>query len=213
MTTLFLIRHGETEWNRSGRWQGHADVPLSDDGRAQARQLAQRLAQERHAFDGIYASDLGRAFETATIIAAAFDLPVHPLIDLREIHIGDWSGLTSDEIRARFPAQWADFEVKRDFPRGTHGETMTAFQQRAARVIEELVRRHPGERLLVVTHGGVVRAVLQYVSTFTQTPHDVPIANTSITELHFDDGIPGVVRTNDAAHLDGPGAVDRPGLV
>ncbi len=213
MTTLFLIRHGETEWNRNGRWQGHADIPLSDEGRDQAKRLAQRLVAEGQQFDQIYASDLGRAFETASIIAGAFGLPVHPLIELREIHIGTWSGLTSTEIRTRFPDEWALFEAKRDFPRGTHGETMADFRGRAARVVVDLVRKHPGERLLIVTHGGVVRAMLHYVSSFTGESHEIHIENTSITELHFQDGRPHVVRSNDAAHLGQVEGVDQPGPV
>lgn len=202
MTTLLLARHGETEWNRNGRWQGHADVPLSDDGRDQARRLARRLKLEVERIDQIYASDLGRAFETAEIVAADLRLPVHPLIELREIHIGSWSGLTSDEIRSQFPLEWRLHETGDDFRRGGHGETMADFRSRVGRAAEELVRRHPGERLLLVTHGGAIRALLYYVSQGSWPVDETRVENTSLTEVVFEGGAPRIVRTNDIAHLE-----------
>ena len=101
MTTLLVARHGETDWNREGRWQGWADPPLNDTGRAQARRLAEELRET--AFDAVYASDLRRAFETAEILAAPHAVPVVADAGLREIDIGSWSGLTRAEIDARFP--------------------------------------------------------------------------------------------------------------
>src|SRR5688572_30474192 len=103
MTTILLIRHGETEWNRNGRWQGHADIPLSQAGREQAQALAQRLVSEGAFFDHLYASDLCRAFETAQVVGRALNIPVHPFSPLREINVGSWSGLTRAEIIERFP--------------------------------------------------------------------------------------------------------------
>ena len=201
MTTVVLIRHGETEWNRSGRWQGHADVPLSAEGRNQARRLAARLVAEGRSFDRVYASDLHRAFDTAEIVAQALELPVHPLIELREMHVGTWSGLTTDEIRARYPNEWRLYEGGEDFRRGDHGETMADFRSRVARVVDWLVGQHPGERLLVVTHGGAVRALLYHVQQPTGRFWDLPIDNTSITEVIFDGEKSEIVRANDVMHL------------
>ncbi len=208
MTTLLLVRHGETEWNRNGRWQGHADVPLSDDGRDQARRLARRLKLEVERIDHVYASDLGRAFETAEIVAADLGLPVHPLIELREIHIGSWSGLTSDEIRSQFPLEWRLHETGDDFRRGGDGETMADFRSRVGRAAEELVRRHPGERLLLVTHGGAIRALLYYVSQGSWSVDETRVENTSLTEVVFEGGAARIVRTNDIAHLEQLTATD-----
>src|SRR6185437_15592133 len=101
MTTLLIARHGETDWNREGRWQGWADPPLNDTGRAQAKQLAGELRDTP--FDAVYSSDLRRAFETAEILAAPHDIPVVADPGLREIDVGSWSGLTRAEIDARFP--------------------------------------------------------------------------------------------------------------
>ena len=201
MTTLIFIRHGETEWNRSGRWQGHADVPLSDEGREQARRLAGRLKSEGGTFDGIYASDLGRALETAQILAQELGLAVHPLVELREIHLGAWSGLTSDEIRTRFPEEWELAERGHDFRRGGHGESLADFRARIVRAVEHLVETHPDQRLLVATHGGAIRAMLYYVGEIIGQRQVGHIENTSLTEVVFEDGVPRIVRANDITHL------------
>ncbi len=204
MTILIVVRHGQTEWNRNGRWQGHADVPLSTEGREQARRLAARLKSEGRTYDHIYASDLGRAYETAEIVARALGLDAHPLVELREIHVGTWSGLTTDEIRARFPEEWAMFEGGTDFRRGGHGETFAGFRARIVEAIEQLVAAHPDQRLLVATHGGAVRALLHHVRELTGPAEEPHIANASLTEIVFGDGVPRVVRANDVAHLDRP---------
>ena len=201
MTTLVFVRHGETEWNRNGRWQGHTNVPLSATGRERARRLAERLKAEGAVFAHVYASDLHRGFETAEIIAAALGSAVHPLIELREIDIGAWSGLTGDEIRARFAEEWAFHEQGTDFRRGGHGETLLEFRTRVARVVDQLVGAHPGQRLLVATHGGTVRALLHYVAQLTGYGMETPIGNTSLTEVVFEGGTVRVVRANDIAHL------------
>src|SRR5439155_24499614 len=99
VTELLLVRHGETDWNREGRWQGQADTPLNDVGRAQARELADALAGER--LEAIYASDLRRAYETAEIVGARLGLPVTSEPALRETDVGSWSGLAHDELEGR----------------------------------------------------------------------------------------------------------------
>jgi broad specificity phosphatase PhoE len=101
-TRILLARHGETEWNRLGRWQGHADPPLNDLGRRQAEILAEQLAGDT--VSAVYSSDLRRARETARIVAERIGLPVTEDSALREIDVGSWSGLTRDEVRERFPA-------------------------------------------------------------------------------------------------------------
>jgi probable phosphoglycerate mutase len=201
MTTLVLVRHGETEWNRVGRWQGHADVPLSDEGRSQAQRLSERLRHEGQRFDYLYASDLHRAFDTAATLGAALHLPVHPLIELREMHVGAWSGMTSVDIRERHPDQWERYSRGEDGPRGEHGETQAELEARVMGIVEDLVRRHPGQRLLLVTHGGPVRIVLRRLGRAAGISGDMQIDNTSLTELCFEPSGPRIVRVNDTAHL------------
>jgi probable phosphoglycerate mutase len=142
MTTLLLVRHGETDWNAAGRLQGHTDRPLSDFGRRQARQLAEELADEE--LEAIYASDLARARETAEIVGERLGLPVVLDPDLREKDWGTWEGLTAvDRDRVEFV-----------------GESTEAHQERILRTLRRISQRHPaGGSVLVVTHGGSMRRV------------------------------------------------------
>jgi broad specificity phosphatase PhoE len=170
VTTILLARHGETDWNREGRWQGWADPPLNETGREQARVLAEQLRQTP--FDAVYSSDLQRAFETAEIVAAPHDVVVVADLGLREIDVGSWSGLTRAELEERFP--------NGDRP---DGETREAHAARVLVAVERIAREHPGERILLVTHGGTMRALRSHVS---DEPFH-PVANCGVLELHFRD--------------------------
>ncbi|HUK97675.1 MAG TPA: histidine phosphatase family protein [Gaiellaceae bacterium] len=170
MTTILLARHGETEWNRTGRYQGWADPPLNETGRAQARELAEQLRSTP--FDAVYSSDLQRARETAEIVAEPHGVPVIVEPGLREVNVGAWSGLNHSEVEARFP----DGER----PGGESREQHTA---RVLAAAEKIARAHPGERILLVSHGGTMRAIRSHVS---DEPFH-PIANCGVLELHFRD--------------------------
>ncbi len=141
MTTILLARHGETDWNRDLRFQGHADEPLNDTGRAQARRLAASLGDER--LTAVYTSDLSRAAETAAIVAASLGLPVTADPRLREIDVGSWQGRTRAEIDS---TRW-------------DGESYEAHRARALEALFGIAAAHPGERVLVVAHGGTLRRV------------------------------------------------------
>jgi probable phosphoglycerate mutase len=156
VTTIFLARHGETDWNRDQRFQGHADPPLNDHGREQARDLAARLAAGPEPIAAIYASTLRRARETAEIVAERLGLRVETHDGLREIDLGSWSGLTRTEVERLFPEgfrRWLDYG-----PGWDDGETYEQMGERAVATLLELAARHRNERILVVTHGGPVRA-------------------------------------------------------
>jgi broad specificity phosphatase PhoE len=141
VTTLLLVRHGETDWNADGRLQGQTDRTLSDFGHRQARQLADALAEEE--LEAIYASDLARARETAEIVGERLGLAVVLDADLREKDWGTWEGLTA---------------VERDRVEFV-GESTEAHQERTLRALRRISERHPGGRVLVVTHGGSMRRV------------------------------------------------------
>ena len=141
MTTLLLVRHGETDWNADGRLQGQTDRPLSDFGRRQARKLAGELADEE--LEAIYASDLVRARETAQIAGERLGLRVVLDPDLREKDWGTWEGLTA---------------VERDQVEFV-GESTEEHQERILRALRRISERHPTGRVLVVTHGGSMRRV------------------------------------------------------
>jgi probable phosphoglycerate mutase len=153
---MFLVRHGETDWNREHRWQGHADPPLNETGRAQSRELAQRLADVPLA--AIYASDLARARETAEVVAEARRLPVVTDPALREIDVGEWCGLTTDEIRARFPVAWERHAAGGDG--WERGETHAAMSARIVSAAARIALAHSNRNVLCVLHGGVIRALL-----------------------------------------------------
>ena len=170
MTTILLARHGETDWNRENRWQGWADPPLNDAGRAQARALAEQLQETP--FDAVYSSDLRRAHETAEIVAAPHGVPVISDPGLREIDVGSWSGLTHAEIEEHFPGG-----------ERPDGETREQHLERVLRAAEGIARANPNRRILLVTHGGTMRALCGHT---TDEPFH-PIPNCGVLELHFRD--------------------------
>ena len=158
-TRILLARHGETDWNRVGRWQGHVDQPLNETGREQAAELGRRL--NGRGIVAIYASDLRRASETATIVGVELGIEVVQDPALREIDVGSWSGLTRSEVAERFPegyARWQTGEIGHD------GETREQLGARVIPAVERIAHAHPGDTVLVVTHGGVVRTLLRHAT-------------------------------------------------
>jgi broad specificity phosphatase PhoE len=155
VTILLLARHGQSDWNVAHRWQGHADRPLTEKGREQARALAARL---RHIeLDAVYSSDLRRAVETAAEVTATRGLEPVELRELREVDVGSWSGLTRDEVKQRFTAgyaRWLD-----GFPGWDDGESYEDMAARVLGAVIEIARIHEGGRALVVSHGGPIRAI------------------------------------------------------
>jgi broad specificity phosphatase PhoE len=166
MTRILLVRHGETDWNAVGRLQGHTDRPLNEYGRRQARELADRLAGD--GIQAVYASDLSRARETAEILGARLGLDVVVDPDLREKDWGSWEGLTSDERAS------VEFE----------GESTEAHRERVLRAVRRIVEAHPGERVVVVTHGGSLRRIQAAVSGVALPVID----NCSVWSVAHEDG-------------------------
>jgi broad specificity phosphatase PhoE len=164
---LLLSRHGETDWNAEGRWQGHADIALSEHGRAQARGLAHRL--EKTSIAAIYASDLQRSRETAQIVAAPHALEVVSLAELREVDVGEWSGLTREEIEDRWPeGSQAWHDGHRGWMQGESYEEMAA---RVVACLDRLARMHERDQILYVGHGGTIRAVLAHAHRISYTAY------------------------------------------
>jgi broad specificity phosphatase PhoE len=174
VTTILFVRHGETDWNRERRVQGHADTPLNDTGRAQARELASRLAVER--IDAVYSSDLARAHETARIVAEPRGLGVSAIRDLRERHFGTWEGMTDDEVLARFPQAatepWGD------------GEARHAMDVRVVDAVARIAAAHLNGHVLVVSHGGPMRALLRHCTG----NGDGPIPNCHVVRIAVEGG-------------------------
>jgi glucosyl-3-phosphoglycerate phosphatase len=155
ITTVLLVRHGATDWNFELRAQGHADVELNEAGRAQARSAAAALASVR--LDAVYASDLRRALDTARPIAETHGLEVTVDPDLREIDQGQWTGLTDEEIRARWPERWGP---ARHYSRRPGGESPAQVRARALGGVDRIVSVHPNGTVVVVSHGVTIRTVI-----------------------------------------------------
>lgn len=215
-TDLILIRHGETDWNRVKRIQGHIDVPLADSGMDQAQKLAARFADEAQAgarLDAIWTSDLMRAQQTAQPMAAALGLPVQFAPDLRERHYGLFQGHDSNEIAARFPDEYAHWQARDPGFTPPEGESQRAFYHRVLHALEPLLAAHRDGRIAVVTHGGVLDCVYRFARGLPlDAPRDWPLFNTSVNVVDFEsDGYvtqAGLVEWGDVAHLGGVSADD-----
>lgn len=190
-TELYLVRHGETDWNQQHRIQGLTDIPLNDTGRDQARTTGRLLARRR--WDGVYASPLSRAFETASIIASEVGLgeplPVDALV---ERNYGDAEGLDFGEVERRYPD-------RASVPGQESREDVIA---RVVPALRDLAMAHSGESLVVVSHGGAIRAVLTAVDP--EYSHGT-ITNGSVHSFAFDDDELRLVVFNDPLDVDSIG--------
>lgn len=151
MTEVYLIRHGETDWNVEGRYTGHSDIPLNARGLEQAHELAKSLQPVR--FEAIYSSDLARALKTAQLISMETGAPLTIDTRLREIDQGDWEGMHFEEIRDRF-AQKLRQRRKRPLDiAAPGGETVRQVRQRVLAALGDILRQHPQGRIAIVSHG------------------------------------------------------------
>jgi len=192
---LLLARHGETDWNRSGHYQGHADIPLNDLGRTQARALAERLAGE--AIDAIYASDLQRAAETARIVGERLGL--EPRLDAawREMNVGSMTGVLHTEAPPRL-REFISAAARSEDPVAPGAETYTQLERRIKRAFEGIAE----ETALVVGHGGTLKVLISmliglppgYIDRLSLR------GNASLTEISFAHGRPQLVMINDTRH-------------
>ncbi len=201
MLKLYLIRHGETDWNVDGRIQGHSDVDLNARGYEQARRLAARIGEEG-TFEAIYSSPLKRAFATAQLIGAAVKLPVTTDPRLLERSLGVLEGLTLAEIRAKFPEvhrAWHDGGTRPHIP---GEETREAFVERAHSFIRDLRARHPEGRVIAVTHGGTINMLLMAsLELDLERPLPFSIDNATINVVQWGERGARLRVLNDAGHL------------
>ncbi len=196
-----LVRHGQSTWNREHRIQGQLNPPLSPEGLRQAELLGVRLAGRELA--GFYASDLKRAFETAQAIGALVRVQPEAMTSLREIYLGEWEGLRTEEIEQRFPEAWAAWVEEPDWDVVPGGEGAANFETRVASALDEIFGRHEHGDVLVVTHGGVIQVALhRVVGRPSRGLFPFKIQNASITLLEKRDGRMLVGGVNDIAHLE-----------
>lgn len=201
-TRVLAIRHGETLWNRETRIQGHTDIPLSELGRSQAGRLAEALADE--AIDAIYASDLARAYETASAVAARTGLSVNADAGLRERGFGSFEGCTWAEIERRWPEDSERWRRRDPEFAAQGGESLAQFYQRSVDAVGRLAAAHPGQTVLIVAHGGVLDCLYRAGSRQPlQAARSWKLGNAAINRLLYADGGFTLVGWNDDRHLDG----------
>ena len=177
-TTLFLIRHGQTDWNLAGKLQGHADIPLNEKGRAQAQKLAQFLKEKHVSLAALYSSDLQRAHQTAQAISQVFSLEIILASDLREGDFGKIQGLTIKE----YNEQYGSFNYLA-MPEEIEAEPRSKVIARVMSYLHMIVQKHQGQHVAVVTHGAALRSVLVHLGyTLEELPE---ITNESITTLFW----------------------------
>jgi uncharacterized phosphatase len=188
MTNFFLVRHGETDWNLVGRIQGSTDIPLNATGRSQATATGEKM--QGRSWDVIASSPLSRAMETASIIAEALGLPEPaPIADLVERHYGEAEGMTGPELEAFYP----------DNTPVPGRETRDAVKARVLAALHTISAENKGKNVIIVAHGGVIRAVLQ--STTGRAFFGERIANGSVHSFHHSDEGLQLVQFNDPLEM------------
>jgi broad specificity phosphatase PhoE len=160
-TRLLLIRHGQTSWNAAGLWQGHGNPDLTAEGRAQADRLACSLQEENDSpWTKVVTSDLARAHQTAVAVADLLSIPIEIDLRLRELDVGTWSGLSRSEIASRDPETLRAFERGEPTVRPGGGESRIEIRERTHEFVCDLADRFAGQSMIVVTHLGVIRALV-----------------------------------------------------
>lgn len=202
MGTIFIVRHGETDWNAQGRIQGHTDIGLSEQGAEQARRLSNRLASVP--INAAYCSDLKRASETAKLALGERGVVPHETPLLREYHKGAFEGLTLPQIQAQFPNEYPKYlEKDLDYaPEG--GETVRTVSTRMEGILGEIKARHLDETVLVVGHGGSLRAAMvSLLGMPLEGNWSFVFGNCALTivDTYHDNAVLRLF--NDKSHLDG----------
>ncbi|OYU29757.1 MAG: histidine phosphatase family protein [Comamonadaceae bacterium PBBC2] len=205
-TRILAIRHGETAWNVDTRIQGHLDIPLNEVGLRQAQHLGQALAL-RDAVDAVYASDLSRAYTTASAIAQAMGQSVSAHTGLRERHFGAFQGRTFAEIEAELPddaRHWRKRTPEWAPPDG--GESLIVLRERILKTVDELASRHPGQQIVMVAHGGVMDILYRAATRLDlQAPRTWQLTNTAVNRLLWTPQGLSLVGWGDTSHLDALG--------
>lgn len=200
MTRVILIRHGLTEWNNAGRYQGQSNTDLSKEGYNQAKLLAENFPVEN--VDCIYSSDLKRAFATAEAIARKFEFKVITDRAFRELDFGDWEGLTYEEINKVWPEEISNFFGAPENLSIPNGETFTQLAERSINRLKEIIAENIGKTVVVVAHGAVIRSML---ATLMHIPlrylWSLRQDNTAVNVLRFDGDYIMVETINNTAHL------------
>ena len=210
-TYLLLIRHGQTEWNRDHRIQGNGDSPLTEHGHAQARAAANAL--QRFEIDALYASDAGRALQTAAPIADMLQRQPETDPRLRERHYGIFEGKTSVEVRSQYPDLYEAYKKRHPDFVVPGGESIAGVQARGVAACTDIAQRHPGQHVAVISHGGTIRAIARYVLDVPlMAKWRVRLENGGLTIIRYNDRFADpwwLITLNEVSHLHNPAPVSE----
>ncbi|MFW6306272.1 MAG: alpha-ribazole phosphatase [Bacillota bacterium] len=203
-----MVRHGETMWNKTLKYQGQTDIPLNEDGQNQARLTAEYFLDKD--IDVIFSSDLKRAFRTAEIISEVRDskngatsLKISRYKDLREMNFGAWQGLTYQEIEENYPDLLKKWRNDPTSVEPENGENIVDFQKRVVDQLEDLIFKTERSNIVTVLHGGVIRVYLAYLLEMPLNNYwRLAIDNCGISIIDFYDGEPVIKLVNYTDHLD-----------
>ena len=200
MTKIFLIRHGETEWNRVGKLQGISDIRLSPEGINQAHLLAEHTPF--NAVDAVYSSDLVRAVMTAKILSDKFNLPIIRERGLRETNFGDWEGRFLSDLAKENPKGFEYFFTRPDKVQPPGGETFLQSQARIMNALDEIIADNEDRNIIVITHGAAIRLIIcaaLYIPI--RKMWAISQNNMAVNILTFDEGNFSVELMNSTLHL------------
>ncbi|MFC4100251.1 histidine phosphatase family protein [Paenibacillus xanthanilyticus] len=202
-TTVYLVRHGETEWNVTKRFQGHLDSALMPLGRNQALWLGESLSGT--VIDAVYASSSARTMTTASLIAqgSGRDVRIQPCDEFKEMYLGVWEGLELEEAKCRNPLQFQRFWEEPDAFQVEGSETFRAVADRAMAKLNELLPMHAGQSILIVTHTVVVKVLMAYfeqreMNAIWGPPYIHP---TCLSKIEIDQDIPRIIMHGDTSHF------------
>lgn len=207
---LYLIRHGQTQWNIDGKIQGTTDVPLNDTGLWQARLLAGAMV--KHPVAALFSSPLKRAYQTAEVVALAQSLPVYPVEELKEVDFGLWEGLTWEEIDRQYHEDFVKWDGSPADHTPTGGESRENCRSRCKAAVERILAEadEAGGDAAIVAHGGILVFVVDYLLRNQKEKKEIIVKNASITTVEYDRAkeLGTLLRLNDVSHLEnGPGHI------
>lgn len=186
LTKLYLLRHGETDWNQKSIFQGQTDIDLNESGQNDARKAVEIFKDIK--INQIYSSDLKRAQNTALMISENKNLEIQIDKQLREISFGDWEGLKFKEIKNQFPKMITDWQQDPLHYSPPAGEKLIDFKKRIVNFFKKMIQKNKGDKILVVTHGGVIKVYLTAILAIDpQNFWQFQIDNGSLTEIKFYD--------------------------
>lgn len=184
-TKVCIIRHGETDWNKEGRIQGHIDIPLNETGHAQALAMASNASH--FSFFAVYSSNLARAMETARALAQRENLEIQILPDLRERHYGIFQGVLKSEAPELYPEAYALYQTRDVHYNFENGESLITFEQRVTGVFDWLVKHHSNQQIAVVCHAGLLDIMYRHATSRSlESERDFDIPNSALNWFHHD---------------------------